>query len=161
MKVKIPPEELAFMRRGVSVIVGSRDLNLRPSVMRAVGSDVSDDGSRVTVFLARSQARQVLQDIAANGWISVVFSELSSHRSLQLKASSAQARHATAAHRHRLAAYLVAMERELGAIRIPAKIIRAMLSHRVEEVVAVSFTPEHAFDQTPGPHAGTTLGGAA
>ena len=32
-----------------------------------------------------------------------------------------------------------------------------MLAHRHEELVAVSFAPEQAFEQTPGPRAGTRL----
>jgi hypothetical protein len=33
-----------------------------------------------------------------------------------------------------------------------------MLAHTLDDVVAVRFTPEQAFDQTPGPRAGATLG---
>ncbi|MBC5763243.1 hypothetical protein [Ramlibacter albus] len=161
MTVKLPPEQLAFMRRGVSVIVGSRDANLRPSVMRAVGSQVDEDGRTITVFINRSQARQVLQDIAATGQLAVVFSEPSSHRSLQLKASKARQRNATAADEPLLARYLASMEHELAQVHIPPHITRALLAHRVEDVVAVSFEPEQAFDQTPGPRAGTQLTGAA
>jgi hypothetical protein len=32
-----------------------------------------------------------------------------------------------------------------------------MLAHRLEDVVAVSFAPALAFDQTPGPRAGSPL----
>jgi hypothetical protein len=159
--LRLPPEQLAFMRRGVSVIVGSRDANLRPSVMRGVGSDVSEDGSLITVFLVRSQARQLLQDIAATGQLAVVFSEPSSHRSLQLKAGKATLRNATAQDEPLLARYLASMEHELGQVHIPPQVTRALLSHRIADVVAVSFVPEQAFDQTPGPRAGTVLGGAA
>ena len=31
--------------------------------------------------------------------------------------------------------------------------------HRLEDLVAVSFVPEEAYDQTPGPRAGSALGG--
>ena len=34
---------------------------------------------------------------------------------------------------------------------------RAMLAHRLDDLVAVSFTPAQAFDQTPGPQAGVPL----
>lgn len=59
----LPPEMLAMMERGVSVIVGSRDLALRPSVMRAVGSSVTEGGRSITVFVSRRQARQLVQDV--------------------------------------------------------------------------------------------------
>jgi hypothetical protein len=157
-RAEIPADLLAMMRRGVSVIVGSRDAALRPSLMRAVGSDVSADGARITVYLARSQSRQLLQDIAATGHVAVVFSEPASHRTLQLKASSARTRPAESADEPLLARYLASMEVEIQRVGYSAEIARAMLAHRLDDVVAVTFTPEQAFDQTPGPRAGTELG---
>ena len=98
-------ELLAMIERGVSVIVGSLDAQLRPSVMRAVGSSVGPGEGEITVYLSRPQSRQLVQDIAATGHIAVVFSEPSTHRTLQLKASRAQARaHAIEAVRERLLA---------------------------------------------------------
>jgi hypothetical protein len=52
----------------------------------------------------------------------------------------------------------VAMEREIQLVGFAPPLTRAMLAHRLEDVVAVRFTPEQAFDQTPGPRAGTPLG---
>ena len=39
------------------------------------------------------------------------------------------------------------------------RVCQEWLAHRLDDVVAVRFTPEQAFDQTPGPRAGTPLGG--
>lgn len=150
-------ELLAMMHRGVSVIVSSRDAALRPSIMRALGSDVAPDGSHVTVYLARSQAGQLLQDIASTGWIAVVFSEPFTHLSVQLKASRATQRPARDDDRPVLARYLASMEREIERVGFAPPLTRALLAHRLEDVVAVGFTPEQAFDQTPGPRAGRPL----
>jgi len=147
--------------RGVSVIVGSRDAQLRPSVMRAVGSRVGPADGEITVYLSRPQSRRVLQDIAANGHLAVVFSEPSTHRSVQLKAGAASLRSAGADDQPRLASYLASMEREIQLVGFAPELTRAMLACRLEDVVAVSFRPELAFDQTPGPRAGAALGGAA
>jgi hypothetical protein len=155
----LPPDLVAMMARGVSVIVASRDAGLRPSVMRAVGSLVEDGGRQVTVFLSRPQSRQVIQDIAANGQVAVVFSEPSTHRTVQLKASRVEMRTATAADQAVLAAYLASMEHEIQQVGFGPPVTRAMLAHRLEDVVAVRFSPEQAFDQTPGPRAGAALGG--
>jgi hypothetical protein len=158
--VTLPPDLLALIRRGLSCIVGSRDAQLRPSVMRAVGSRVSDDGREITVFLSRPQSRQLLQDIAACGQLSVVFGQPSTHRTVQLKATRATQRAATEADRPTLQAYLAAMEVEIASIGFPPEYTRAMFSHDLTEVVAVTFSPEQAFEQTPGPRAGTRLGAA-
>ncbi|WP_427913831.1 hypothetical protein ACPWT1_02415 [Ramlibacter sp. MMS24-I3-19] len=112
---------LAMMVRGVSVNVASRDAQLRPSLMRAVGSDVAPDGSRITVYLARSQSGQLLQDIASTGRLAVVFSEPSTHRSVQLKASAATLRPATDSDREVLARYLASMEHEIARVGFPRR----------------------------------------
>ena len=154
----LPAETLAMMRRGVSVNVGSRDATLRPSLMRAIGSDLSEDGSMITVFLVRAQSRQLLQDIAATGQLSVVFSEPSTHRSVQLKARQADVRNATPHDAPLLARYGAAMTQEIAQVGFPTALAQAMLAHRIEDVVAVSFTAEEAFEQTPGPRAGESVG---
>lgn len=157
MAVRLSDDVLVLMRRGISVIVGSRDAALRPSIMRAVGSDVAPDGSRITVYLARSQSRQLLQDIASSGHVTAVFSEPATHRTVQLKAASADIRAARQSDRPVLARYLASMEHEIGRVGYSVAMTRAMLAHRLEDTVAVSFTPDQAFEQTPGPRAGSRL----
>ena len=57
--------------------------------------------------------------------------------------------------------YLRGMEGELTRIGFGAVYARAMLAHRLDDVVAIEFEPELAFDQTPGPKAGQPIQGAA
>jgi hypothetical protein len=57
-----------------------------------------------------------------------------------------------------LARYLASMENEVQQVGFAPPLTRAMLAHRLDDVVAVRFTPEQAFDQTPGPRAGTAIG---
>lgn len=157
----LTPEFIAMVDKGVSAIVASRDAALRPSLMRAVGAQITPDGAEVTVFLARSQSRQLLQDIAATGRIAVVFSEPTTHRTLQLKGTGINGRAATAQDQPALQRYLESMQFEICSIGYDAAVVRAMLAFRLDDVVAISFTPTEAFDQTPGPKAGTTLPAAA
>ena len=161
MAATLPADLVAMMARGVSVIVGSRDASLRPRVMRGVGSRVEDGGRAVTVYLSRPQSRQVIQDLAATGHIAVVFSEPSTHRSVQLKASRVEMRSAGPEDAPVLAAYLASMEHEVQKVGFGPPMTRAMLAHDLEDVVAVRFTPEQAFEQTPGPRAGAPLGSGA
>jgi hypothetical protein len=158
MAAQLPPDLAAMMARGVSVIVASRDAALRPSLMRAVGSRVEAGGSDITVYLSRPQSRQVLQDIAATGQVAVVFSEPSTHRSVQVKASRVEMRNAEAGDAPVLERYLRSMEHEVQQVGFPPPLTRAMLAHRLEDVVALRFAPEQAFEQTPGPRAGVPLG---
>lgn len=150
-------DHIAMVEKGVSTIVSSCDANRRPSIMRALGSDITQDGAQITVYLSRRQSRQLLLDVAATGCVAVVFSEPFSHRTLQVKASHAQVRPAQPADEPLLQRYLAAMEQEIARVGFEARFTRAMFALNLEDVVAISFTPEAAFDQTPGPKAGTAL----
>ena len=155
--MRLPDDVTALIAKGLSTIVASRDAQLRPIIMRAVASTVSADGSELTVYLSRPQSRQLLQDIAAGGPVAAVFSQPTTHRTVQVKSTHAALRNANAADVPLLERYLVAFTHELTAIGFAADLPRAMLAARLEEVVAVTFAPEQAYDQTPGPRAGTRL----
>jgi hypothetical protein len=154
----LAPDWIAMVAGGVSTIVSACDASLRPSLMRAVGSTITTDGSRVTVFLARRQSRQLLQDLAATGRIAVVFSQPSTYRTLQVKADRVHMRPMIEADRPLLDRYLVAMEKELIEVGVEPHFTRAMLACTVGDVVAVEFEPQEAFDQTPGSRAGARIG---
>ena len=148
--------------KGVSAIVSACDAQLRPSIMRAMGSSITPDGGSVTVYLSRQQSRQLLLDLAATGRIAVVFSEPLSHQTVQVKASQVRIRPAQASDEPLLQRYRAAMEYELARVGLDARFVRAMFAWQIDDLVAISFEPEVAFDQTPGPRAGAALpaGGA-
>lgn len=146
-----------MIERGVSVIVSSCGHDLTPSVMRAVGSRIGDGGCHITVYLCRSQSAQLLQDVARSGRLAAVFSQPSTHRTVQVKTRTARLREATPDDEPALQRYLEGMERELTSIGFAAVYARAMLAHRLDDVVAIEFVPELAFDQTPGPKAGQPI----
>lgn len=153
----LPPEYLALMARGVSVIVASANAARVPSLMRAVGSHVADGGRKVTVYVSRSQAGPLLDDIAATGQVAVVFSSPASHQTLQLKSGRVSLRPMEVSDLPRLQRYRESMEQEVGAVGFPPVFTQAMLAHRIDDVVAIVFCPDQAFDQSPGPRAGTPL----
>jgi len=153
----LTPELVGMIDKGVSTIVASCDAAQRPSLMRAVGSGITPDGGEITVFLARSQSRQLLQDMASSGRIAVVFSSPSTHRTVQVKAHGVTGRPANADDLPLLSRYMQAMEWEICSIGYKAQVVRTMLAFELDDLVAISFRPEAAFDQTPGPKAGAAL----
>lgn len=110
MPALLSTEHVALVDRGVSTIVASRDAQMRPSIMRAVGARISADGQRITVFLRQSQSQQLLADIAATGHIAVTFSDPPSHRTVQVKATAAVQRALLPADEPALQRYLTAMQ---------------------------------------------------
>lgn len=153
----LSPDHLEMMDRGVSVIVSSCNAALRPSIMRAVGSSITPDGRTITVYLSRPKSRQLLQDIAATGRIAVVFSVPSSLFTVQVKATRVDIRNAQPSDEPVLQRYVASMEREVALVGFGTALARTMLAHEIQDVVALTFAPEQAFDQTPGPKAGAAL----
>jgi hypothetical protein len=152
----IGPEQADLIGRRVSIIVGSRDAVQRPHLMRAVGCMLSDDRRQVTVLINQRAADKVLADLRANGLIAVVFSEPTTHRTLQLKGSDAQvlpcgSEGEAVAERH-----LRRFVDELADIGVRADVAQTLLA-RDGGLAAIRFTVREAYEQTPGPQAGSAL----
>jgi hypothetical protein len=152
----IGPEQADLIGRRVSIIVGSRDAAQRPHLMRAVGCMLSDDRRQVTVLINQRAAERVLADLRANGLIAVVFSEPTTHRTLQLKGSDAQvlpcgSEGEAVAERH-----LRRFVDELADIGVRADVAQTLLA-RDGGLAAIRFTVREAYEQTPGPQAGSAL----
>lgn len=146
-----------FLAGRRSIIVASRDAANRPSLMRAVGFRLSPDRCEISVLLARSQSLQLLADLGAHGTIAVVFSEPSTHRTLQLKGCDARIEPASAADLAVMAPYAGNFADELLSVGVEPRLARALIAADPEDVVAVRFTPAEIYDQTPGPKAGAAL----
>lgn len=153
---RLGPAQTALMARPVSIIVGTRDAAHRPHVMRAVGARLRADGRRVTVLLPRAGSEQVLADLAANGRIAVVFSEPSTHLTLQLKGDDAVVGQGTPDDVALAARHLEGFIGELGRIGFAADVAHTLLRHD-GALVPVHFGIAEAYDQTPGPAAGARL----
>jgi hypothetical protein len=157
MPVAIDSTHLALMRGAASIHVASRNADNVASVARALGCRVADDVSRVTTFLWAAQARDVLADLQDCREVAVVFSRPSTHRTIQLKGEDACVGPLAPGDLERIGAYVEAFVQELSSIGYAEAIGRTLLAFDPADVVAVSFTPDAAFRQTPGPDAGAPL----
>lgn len=146
-----------FIQSHVSISVASRDVRRVPSIVRATGCRLSAPDDRITLLLLKSQASQLLADITATHAIAVVFSEPSTHRTLQFKGRDA-AQSALADDDALLAgAHREAFAGEIVPLGYARDLALAVHSFREEDLVAVTFTVSDIFEQTPGPKAGVRL----
>ena len=150
-------EGAAFVQGGVSIVAASRDAALVPSIGRAAGCVVAADRRRVTVFVAASQAPELVADLRACGRIAVVFSRPSTHRTLQLKGDDAVVRPPAAGEAAIPGRYAGAFAEDIGRLGHTAAQARTLVACVDGDLVAIDFTPNAAFEQTPGPNAGTPL----
>lgn len=149
-------DQAALLARPVSIIAASRDAQLRPHLMRALGCRLSQDRRQVTVLLPLQPAAQVLDDLRANGRIAVVFSEPTTNLSLQLKGDDAQVHPADDDDRALAAAHLERFTVEIGELGFVPLVAQTVLDAG-SGIAAVRFTVREVYEQTPGVRAGARL----
>ena len=150
-------DHAAFIQSGVSVVVATRNAALVPDAVRGCGCRVSRDRRSVTVLVESLRIGSVVADIEANGMIAVVFSQPSTHRTIQLKGTDARVVRVSPRDRDLAERHLTAWVDELTAIGYRPEFARAVHGDAPDAMVALVFTPTAAFQQTPGPGAGDRL----
>ena len=150
-------DHAAFIQSGVSVVVATRNADLVPDAVRGCGCRVSRDRRSVTVLVESLRIGSVVADIEANGLIAVVFSQPSTHRTIQLKGTDARVVRVSPRDRDLVEQHLTAWVDELTAIGYRPEFARAVHGDAPDAMVALVFTPTAAFQQTPGPGAGDRL----
>lgn len=152
---------IAFMCGAVSMCAASCDSDGMPQLARGLGCRVAEDGSRVTVFVPKAKSLQLVRHAQANGALAVVFTQPSTHRTIQLKGRDACVVVPTADDEALVDAYRRAFVHEVSPLGFPEEMARALLASPPGELVGLSFTPTEAYTQTPGPNAGKRLEGGA
>ena len=160
----IDDTQAAFLQGGVSISAASsgvRPAPTFPSLCRVLACEVAADRRRLTVLVSRAQAAQLLQDVGESGRLAVVFSQPSTHRTLQIKGEHAQigpasARQLDAVRRHR-----DAFVSEVVPLGFPDSLVRLLLTCDDDDILAISTIPVAVFDQSPGPRAGSMLQAAS
>ena len=155
---RIDDELKAFLESGPSVIVGTRDLGLAPEITRAWGPRVSEDRRSVSVCVPLATSAKTLDNLADNGRIALACALPTTVKSVQLKGTCIEISEPDAAD---LAA--VEEHREVFAARnerigVPRHMVETLWRRELETspvLVKIRFVPEQAFDQTPGPDAGS------
>jgi len=147
----------AFIASGPSILVASRNAANVPSVARAIGCRISPGLGQVMLFLSASQSRALLDDVRATRTLAAIFDEPPTHRAIQIKGDDAQVGALEAGDPERIAAYTDAFVFHIERVGYAERWTRTFLAAPEQDYVAVTFTPNAAFTQTPGPNAGAPL----
>jgi hypothetical protein len=140
-----------------SLAIATRDASNRPSLVKAVACRVSADRRRVTLYLDQQLGEAVVRAVRAGFPVAAVFSEPATHRTLQLKADRAEVGTVSPAERELARQQFINIVEHISALAYPEDGVRCFFHYTPEQLVAVSFTPTEAFEQTPGPRAGARL----
>ena len=148
----------AFIQGRVTIGIGSRDTANMPSLTRSIGCRVSVDLRRVTVIVTTAHAEALLRDLRAGASVAAVFTQPSTHQTIQLKGDGVTIAPLDSGDAEALYAAREALTAELVALGHDQRFVTAVLPRNPGQMTAVTFTPTVAFMQTPGPGAGRRLG---
>lgn len=150
----ITAELAEFLDSGVSILLGTRDKDLRPTCMRAMGAAVEAGTRVVTLFVPEATGAQSLTDIAESGQVAVTFSRVTDYRSVQLKGRVRETRPLTSAESAIQDRYRAAFVEQLYAVGVSRAVTRRIAWAPARAVV---FEIDEVYEQTPGPRAGKEL----
>ena len=158
--IPIPPELEALIERGASVMVGTRDSELVPELVRAWGPRVSRDRKHVSVCVAMAAGVKTLGNLRDNARVAVTFALPANSNAIQV-----WGRCIGTGRPHRDDLTAVQQHRDTFAqvntgIGVPLPFIEALWQRELAGspvMVRIRLVAEQIFNQTPGPGAGSPL----
>lgn len=134
-----------------AIAVGTRDAALRPACSLAAGI-AYPGGGRMIVYVPEATGARTLADLEANGMIAVVFEEISTHHTIQVKGRVTEIRPAREDEHPLVERSVAGFFAQVEAFGGRPSVVR---KKRRWPCRAVAFTVSDVFEQTPGPKAGT------
>jgi hypothetical protein len=156
----LPEDVKAFIERGASVMVGTRDSELVPELVRAWGPRISVDRTGVSVCVAMAAGARTIVNLRDNGRVAVTFALPADSHAIQLwgrciGTGRPRRDDLTAVQQHR-----DAFARLNAGLGVPLAFVEALWQRELAgspDMVTIRFVVEQIFNQTPGPGAGSPL----
>ncbi|MFZ2101246.1 MAG: hypothetical protein WAU86_11845 [Oricola sp.] len=152
----LTPELEDFCQSGLSVVIGVCAPGEAPIAGIGCGCRILPDG-RMRLFLMRSHNPSLLAVVERGGGVAATFSWPITHRSIQIKGSRAAVAEPDDEDRDIAVMQHDRLRRDLVEINYSPAFSAAYCRVDPHDIVAIDFTPEAAFAQTPGPGAGAEL----
>jgi len=159
MALTLADDVIRFVESGVSITVGSRDARCVPSMARVLGCRVAADRCTLQFWMVATQSAQLRLDCKTSDRLVAVFSQPTTHRTLQIKGDSVAEIPMTASDGAIIDDHTRDFGAELAPLGFSCVFTHAFFAHEADDVIALSCTAREIFDQTPGPDAGRKLAG--
>jgi len=158
--IPIPQELEALIERGASLMVGTRDSEHVPELVRAWGPRVSRDRRHISVCVAMAAGEKTLENLRDNARVAVTFALPVNSNAMQVWGRCIETRRAqrddlSAVQQHR--DLFARVNKDLG---VPLPFIEALWQRELAGspvMFRIRFVAERVFNQTPGPDAGSPL----
>ncbi|MBV9005751.1 MAG: hypothetical protein JOZ98_08615 [Solirubrobacterales bacterium] len=142
------------VRKGVAVVIATRDAELRPELSRAWGPSLSQDGARLTVCVEAAPGSAMARNLAAGSPVAATLARLVSHTTVQLKGAPVEVAAPTP---ERLAAAAEHVERFIAEgerVGMPEAFARGLVGR---DLLTVTIEIAERTDETPGLDTGREL----
>jgi hypothetical protein len=152
--IELNEELQQFLVSPIAIVVGTADRMRTPQICRGWGATVLEDGTSVSLCLDRLPGMRTVTNLRENAQVAVTFTSPVTYRSIQLKGRCIEIGEPDAGDRDRADRHRQAFAATCEPIGLPYESCANMWT---TEVIKVTFQPEEAFDQTPGPARGRPL----
>ena len=148
---------LDFLASGVAHQVGACTAEGRPLICRALAAEADADG-RLHVLISSVQGFELLDAIRTNGRVALCLVRPGDYRAVHLKGRDGQVSAADGPRERALVAQrLRGFAAQLAPFGFPPGYAQALYAVPDGALAAITFTPEGAWSQTPGPGAGRAM----
>lgn len=150
----IPEELVELIASGVDVYVATRDAQLEPESMAAMGVRAHADRSTITVYLPEALAEETRKNLEDNHEVAVTLIRPSDFKAVQLKGRALAVRPSSEIDREFQSIFRAALIEQFERVGIPRSTTRRLVWW---PSLAVEVSVRDVFGQTPGPRAGEPL----
>jgi len=154
MAVPLSEEVIEFLASGVDACVATRDRELEPEAVLAMGIRAHAGGRHLTVYLPTLTSQATRRNLEDNGDIAITLERAIDARAVQIKGKATSIRDSDEADRALQSVFRSAMIEQFALVGIPRATTRRLVWW---PSLAVDVEVREVFQQTPGPKAGEPL----
>lgn len=137
-----------------TILVGTRDAALTPEITRGWGPTILPDGHTIDLCISLSAGARTLQNLGDHEEVAVTFHQTVTYKTVQLKGRFLESGELTSQDREAVERQKSILAKQANVHGIPLNIGSRIFN---TDLVRIRFIVQEAFEQTPGPRAGSTL----
>lgn len=155
--IVLSAEHAEFIQGPLAIDLATRDRRNFPRVARCIGCRVTPDRKRITLIVANRLLERFMDALQETRAIAAVFCLASKHHAIQIKGSDAVVEAAQPTDQALVERLIAGAGADFVLCGFDEGFVRGEMTYRPAELVAISFSPDAVFEQTPGPQAGTAI----
>ena len=158
--IPVPSELELLIEQGASLMVGTRDAERVPELVRAWGPRVSRDRTHISVCVAMAASEKTLENLRDNARVAVTFALPANSNAMQVWGRCIGTRRAQRDDLSAVQQHRETFTRVNKNIGVPPAFIEALWQRELAGspvMFRIRFVAERVFNQTPGPDAGSPV----